>query len=152
LSFWDGDDGMVCLRGELDPVTGAKVRKRFAQEAARLRRADLHSAGGDKRNLNQRMADALDALTSHGSTYSRADADSEDCAGEPAAARARPVSIRVRLAASARRPTSAGVGAGRRLTSPSSSISAPRAPTRSQRSPAMRSFRLCMLALVSCLC
>ena len=33
LSFWDGDDGMVHLRGELDPVTGAKVRKRFSQEA-----------------------------------------------------------------------------------------------------------------------
>ena len=29
LSFWDGDDGMVHLRGELDPVTGAKVHKRF---------------------------------------------------------------------------------------------------------------------------
>ena len=27
LSFWNGDDGMVHLRGELDPVTGAKVHK-----------------------------------------------------------------------------------------------------------------------------
>ena len=72
LSFWDGDDGMVHLRGELDPVTGAKVRKRFDQEAERLRRADLHSAGGDKRSLNQRMADALETLSSHGSIYSRA--------------------------------------------------------------------------------
>ena len=73
LSFWDGDDGMVHLRGKLDPVTGAKVRKRFVQEAERLRRADLRSAGGDKRSLNQRMADALDTLTSHGSIYSRAE-------------------------------------------------------------------------------
>ena len=73
LSFWDGDDGMVHLRGELDPVTGAKVRKRFVQEAERLRRADLHSPGGDKRSLNQRMADALDTLTSHGSIYSKAE-------------------------------------------------------------------------------
>ena len=73
LTFWDGDDGMVHLRGELDPVTGAKVRKRFVQEAERLRRADLHSPGGDKRSLNQRMADALDTLSSHGSIYSRAD-------------------------------------------------------------------------------
>ena len=71
LSFWDGDDGMVHLRGELDPVTGAKVRKRFDLEAERLRRADLHSAGGEKRSLNQRMADALDTLTSHGSMYSK---------------------------------------------------------------------------------
>ncbi len=73
LSFWDGDDGMVHLRGELDPVTGAKVRKRFVQEAERLRRADLHSPGGDKRSLNQRMADSLDTLTSHGSIYSKAE-------------------------------------------------------------------------------
>ena len=28
---------MVHLRGELDPVTGAKVHKRFIQEAERLR-------------------------------------------------------------------------------------------------------------------
>ena len=82
LSFWDGDDGMVHLRGELDPVTGAKVRKRFAQEAERLRRADLHSAGGHKRSLDQRMADALDTLSSHGSIYSRADADGEACTTE----------------------------------------------------------------------
>ena len=69
LSFWNGDDGMVHLRGELDPVTGAKVHKRFLQEAERLRRADLRSPGGDKRSRNQRMADALDTLTSHGSIY-----------------------------------------------------------------------------------
>ena len=73
LSFWDGDDGMVHLRGELDPVTGAKVRRRFSREAERLRRADLRSAGGEKRNPNQRMADALDTLTSHVSIYSRAE-------------------------------------------------------------------------------
>ena len=72
LSIWDGDDGMVHLRGELDPVAGAKVRKRFLLEAERLRRVDLHSPGGEKRSLNQRMADSLDTLTSHGSIYSKA--------------------------------------------------------------------------------
>ena len=72
LSIWDGDDGMVHLRGELDPVTGARVRKRFLQEAERLRRVDLHSPGGEKRSLNQRMADSLDTLTEHGSIYSKA--------------------------------------------------------------------------------
>ena len=71
LSIFDGDDGMVLVRGELDPVTGAKVRKRFLQEAERLRRLDLHSPGADRRSFNQRMADALDTLTSHGSIYSR---------------------------------------------------------------------------------
>ncbi len=63
LSIWDGDDGMAHLRGELDPVTGAKVRKRFLQEAERLRRCDLKSPGGEKRSLSQRLADALDTLT-----------------------------------------------------------------------------------------
>ena len=84
LSFWNGDDGMVHLRGELDPVTGAKVHKRFLQEAERLRRADLHSPGGDKRSLDQRMADAVDTLTSHGSIYSKADRRSReaDSAGD----------------------------------------------------------------------
>ncbi|MCY4663229.1 MAG: DUF222 domain-containing protein [Acidimicrobiaceae bacterium] len=72
LSFWDGDDGMVHFRGELDPVTGAKVRKRFLLESERLRRLDLHNPGDGKRTLNQRMADALDTLTSHGSIYSKA--------------------------------------------------------------------------------
>ncbi|MCY4665634.1 MAG: DUF222 domain-containing protein, partial [Acidimicrobiaceae bacterium] len=72
LSFWDGDDGMVHLRGELDPVTGAKVRKRFLLESERLRRQDLHSPGGERRSFNQRMADALETLTSHGSIYSKA--------------------------------------------------------------------------------
>ncbi len=86
LRFWDGDDGMVHLRGELDPVTGAKVRKRFSQEAERLRRADLHSAGGDKRDLNQRTADALDTLTAHGSIYARSEARNRarnSAAGKP---------------------------------------------------------------------
>ena len=86
LSLWDGDDGMVHLRGELDPVTGAKVRKRFIQEAERLRRADLHSGGGDKRSLDQRMADALETLTSHGSIYSKAgERPGEDRTGTAAA-------------------------------------------------------------------
>ena len=71
LGFWNGDDGMVHLRGELDPVTGAKVRKRFLLEAERLRRLDLHSPGDGKRTLDQRMADALDTLTSHGSIYAK---------------------------------------------------------------------------------
>ncbi len=54
---------MVHLRGELDPVTGAKVRKRFLVEAERLRRCDLKSPGDSKRSLDQRIADALDTLT-----------------------------------------------------------------------------------------
>ena len=80
LSIWDGDDGMVHLRGELDPVTGAKVRKRFLQEAERLRRCDLKSRGGEKRNLSQRLADALDTLTAGGSGERSSRAPSADIA------------------------------------------------------------------------
>ena len=65
LSIWDGEGGMVHLRGELDPVMGAKMRKRLLKEAERLRREDLHSPGGQKRRFSQRMADALDTLTSN---------------------------------------------------------------------------------------
>ena len=42
LRLWDGDDGMTQLRGELDPVTGERIRNRLEAEARRLRRA----AGG----------------------------------------------------------------------------------------------------------
>ncbi len=71
LGIWNGDDGMMHLRGELDPVTGAKVRKRFLLEAERLRRLDLRNPHDNKRTLDQRMADALDTLTSHGSIYAK---------------------------------------------------------------------------------
>ena len=81
LSIFDGDDGMVLVRGELDPVTGAKVRKRFLLEAERLRRLDLHSPGADRRSFNQRMADALDTLTSHGSIYAKAGGESQTAPG-----------------------------------------------------------------------
>jgi hypothetical protein len=80
LSFWNDDDGMVHLRGELDPVTGAKVRKRFLLEAERLRRCDLKSPGGEKRSLNQRMADALDTLTATCSRKGTKEAPSADVA------------------------------------------------------------------------
>ena len=64
LSVWkDDDDGMVHLRGEFDPVVGAKLNKRLLEEAERLRRRDLHNPGGEKRSLRQRLADALDTLT-----------------------------------------------------------------------------------------
>ena len=83
---------MVHLRGELDPVAGAKVRKRFLLEAERLRRVDLHSPGGEKRSLNQRMADSLDTLTEHGSIYSKAESatpSGHDSGGTGAATNAR---------------------------------------------------------------
>ena len=69
LSIWkDDDDGMVRLRAELDPVTGAKLHKRLLKEAERLRRCDVRNPGAQQRTLPQRLADALDALTAPGDT------------------------------------------------------------------------------------
>jgi 5-methylcytosine-specific restriction endonuclease McrA len=64
LKVWDGDDGMTHLRGELDPVTGERIRNRLEAEARRLRRTDDR---GERRIFPQAMADALDGLTSVGS-------------------------------------------------------------------------------------
>ncbi len=67
LSVWKDDaDGMVHLRGELDPVAGAKLRTRLLKEAERLRRCDLGKPVGEARSLPQRLADALDTLTEPG--------------------------------------------------------------------------------------
>ena len=71
LKVWDGDDGMVHLYGELDPVTGAKMHKRLLKEAERLRRCDVNSPHGEQRSRPQRLADALDTLTSGDSHGSR---------------------------------------------------------------------------------
>ena len=65
LKVWDGDDGMTHLRGELDPVTGERIRNRLEAEARRLRRTDDRS---ERRTFPQAMADALDGLTAVGSS------------------------------------------------------------------------------------
>jgi hypothetical protein len=66
LRIWDGDDGMVHLRGEFDPVAGAKLRKRLNEQAETLRRKDRKHAEVEPRGHDQRMADALEALTADG--------------------------------------------------------------------------------------
>ena len=73
LRLWDGDDGMTQLRGELDPVTGERIRNRLEAEARRLRTTDAGAGGGGggKRTFPQAMADALDGLTATGSTVGR---------------------------------------------------------------------------------
>ena len=81
LSVWkDNDDGMVHLRGEFDPVVGAKLNKRLLEEAERLRRLDLNNPGGEKRSLRQRLADALDTLTATDSGEGGRGAPSADIA------------------------------------------------------------------------
>lgn len=66
LSIWDGDDGMVHLRGEFDPVAGAKLCKRLHEHAEGLRREHLRHPEVEQRSRRQRMADALEALTAGG--------------------------------------------------------------------------------------
>ena len=63
LSIWkDDDDGMVHLRGDLDPVVGAKMHTRLLKEAERLRRCDVKNPAGEQRSLPQRLADAFFAV------------------------------------------------------------------------------------------
>ena len=57
---------MVHLRGELDPVTGTKLRNRLCKEVERLRRGDLKLPESERRSRHQRMADALESLTAGG--------------------------------------------------------------------------------------
>ena len=65
VRMWDGDDGMVHLRGEFDPATGKRIANRLRAEAAHLHDSDKTAAkdGAARRSFNQCMADALDNLT-----------------------------------------------------------------------------------------
>ena len=67
VRMWDGDDGMVHLRGEFDPVTGKRIANRIRAEAAHLHDSDKTAAedGAERRSFDQCMADAMDNLTSH---------------------------------------------------------------------------------------
>ena len=84
--MWNGDDGMVHLYGQFDPVTGRRIRSRLNRDAHRLFDADKkhacglavagkgsararhgadekHARGGETRSLQQCMADALEGMT-----------------------------------------------------------------------------------------
>ena len=65
VRVWDGDDGMVHLRGEFDTVTGRRIGNRLRAEAARMYDADKKNSqdSGERRSFPQCMADALDNLT-----------------------------------------------------------------------------------------
>ena len=83
VKLWDSDDGMVCLRGEFDMITGRRIGNRLRAEAARLYDSDKKAAraapdrlsqngqadavadsGSGRRSFDQCMADVLDSLTS----------------------------------------------------------------------------------------
>ena len=68
VRVWDGDDGMVHLRGEFDAVTGRRIGNRLRAEAARMYDQDKKNSknsqdSGERRSFPQCMADALDNLT-----------------------------------------------------------------------------------------
>ena len=70
VRMYDGDDGMVHLRGEFDVVTGNRIRNRLRAEAARMHDTDKKQAttngrGHQRRSFDQCMADALDRLTAN---------------------------------------------------------------------------------------
>ena len=65
VRVWDGDDGMVHLYGQFDPVTGRRIRNRLNRDAHRLFDAGKKHAraSGEMRSLQQCMADALESMT-----------------------------------------------------------------------------------------
>ena len=68
VRVWDGDDGMVHLRGEFDTVTGRRIGNRLRAEAARMYDADKKNSqdsDSQRRSFQQCMADALDNLTTN---------------------------------------------------------------------------------------
>ena len=71
VRMYDGDDGMVHLRGEFDVVTGNRIRNRLRAEAGRMHDTDKKQAstngnGHQRRSFDQCMADALELLTASG--------------------------------------------------------------------------------------
>ena len=61
---WDGDDGMMHLKGEFDAVTGKQIANRLNAEAARMLASDKkNTPAGSRRSLDQCMADAVERLT-----------------------------------------------------------------------------------------
>ena len=69
VRVWDGDDGMVHLRGEFDVVTGRRIENRLRAVAGSFYDADKQACNGtadsgSRRSFDQCMADALEHFTS----------------------------------------------------------------------------------------
>ena len=69
VRLWNGDDGMVHLRGEFDAVTGRRIGNRLRAVAGSFREADKQASNntdelGSRRSFDQCMADALEHFTS----------------------------------------------------------------------------------------
>ena len=84
VRVWDGDDGMVHVHGEFDPVAGNRIGNRLRAVAGRLHDTDKKQAGrgSGRRSFDQCMADALDSLTADHAAdryHSGADAGAPRC-------------------------------------------------------------------------
>ena len=69
VRMWDGNDGMVHLRGEFDAVTGRRIENRLRAVAGSFHDADKQACNGtadsgSRRSFDQCMADALEHFTS----------------------------------------------------------------------------------------
>ena len=83
VRVWDGDDGMVHVHGEFDPVAGHRIGNRLRAVAGRLHASDKKQAGGDseRRSFDQCMADALESLTSSTTAREHHDGHADRCSG-----------------------------------------------------------------------
>ena len=63
LRIFDTDDGMVCLHGEFDKITGTRLHNRLRHTASRLLDADKKLPEEQRRKFPQCMADALQHYT-----------------------------------------------------------------------------------------
>ena len=63
LRFYNNHDGMVCMRGAMDPDTGARIKARITAIANRMWRQDKKQPPKHRRTPEQREIDALHAAT-----------------------------------------------------------------------------------------
>jgi len=78
LRIFDLDDGMVCLRGEFDKITGTRIRNRLRYTAEKFLNNDKKQLPKDqRREFTQCMADALDHATNRVSTNRKAGHDKD---------------------------------------------------------------------------
>ena len=64
LRFYNNRDGMVCLKGALDPDSGARLKAKVSAIANRMWRTDKQQPPSRRRSPEQRDIDALCAATS----------------------------------------------------------------------------------------
>ncbi|MCY4175456.1 MAG: HNH endonuclease [Acidimicrobiaceae bacterium] len=84
LKIYDTDDGMVCLHGEFDKITGTRIRNRLRHTAGRLLDADKKLSQTQRRKFPQCMADALQHHTARtgGGDTKAGPGSAETCHGD----------------------------------------------------------------------